>query len=99
MNDATQKKGPRTVVRLILLSIGVALCGGLYEGFTGKHVLPEGWRSIVHGNDTCNTSQPSSCTELGTQYKYGTGVTQDPKRAAELYELGCKGGDAPGLGS
>ena len=44
----------------------------------------------------CNSGKMVSCTNLGTFYRMGWGVTKDVSRAAALYKKGCDGGDANG---
>jgi hypothetical protein len=44
----------------------------------------------------CNSGKMESCTNLGTYYRMGWGVTRDLSRARLLYKKGCDGGDANG---
>jgi hypothetical protein len=42
----------------------------------------------------CDAADGESCTTLGRLVLYGVGLPGDPKRAATLFEDGCKDGDA-----
>jgi uncharacterized protein len=91
---------PATLERAVRLYTTSCVCGSSY-GCLNAARLAEQEASVkladaLYGiaaklNRTeCDSGDPYYCSLLGDQYRDGHGVPKDPKRAAELYEYGCR---------
>ena len=57
----------------------------------------EDLKAAINGyKEACDKGDSEICVGLGLSYTYGLGVKADAARAAEIFEQGCKAGNAKG---
>ena len=87
-------------VFLILCLSGLAIAQQsniyIYDGNAKSQAEAEWAREVEYFNyhkEACEAGNAMSCNDVGTAYKYGTGVKRSYKKAQEYYRKACEMGD------
>lgn len=84
-------------VRATILGVLCLLTGCDSVSSCGSTLQPAGPSATSESEEAVCDGEPKDCVALGTQYLTGEGaLTQDHKKAARLFEMGCDGGNATG---
>jgi hypothetical protein len=87
-----------TLVLLLLAQCSGEACSCHYEARGPSTNLELRTREPPKGlpkdkqEDACDRGKAEACQNLAVNYEIGSGVTKNLTRAAELYELACRGG-------